>query len=177
MKIVKLFKLEGWQWRGANKRETEDTPVFNELSHLREQMIFARWLGYKQEILITGDRCQRSEEFRRWAAQAGVAHLTFQKECFKRTSMPGSSQGGPIAKLKQTEKRLFQTHQQQQPALLICSCINVGVTCLSCWFVYCLFMAAFILFTAPRHQDKPNISIFMEMCGFFNLYEHRCLIL
>lgn len=50
--------------KGANKRLTESRPVFNKFSHSREQMIFARWLGYKQEEkLITRDGCQRPEDF------------------------------------------------------------------------------------------------------------------
>lgn len=47
-------------------------------------------------------------------------HLAFQAH-LRSKSMPGFSQGRPIVKLKQTEKRLFQMQQQQQqPALLIC---------------------------------------------------------
>lgn len=60
----KLLNLEGWQWREANTSVTWSRPVFNELSHCRERMIFARcWGCMQEEILITGDGCQRSEDF------------------------------------------------------------------------------------------------------------------
>lgn len=176
MKIVKLFKWEGWKWRGANKRATESRPVFNELSHWREQMIFARWLGYKQEeILITGDGCQRSEDF-----------LQPEMSCTSRNSGTFNLSEGVLEKRKhawvfsgRTDSETETNGEEIIPDAAAAAAYfanlqlhKCGVTCLSCWLVCCLLMAALLLFTALHHQGKSNISSFMEI----NLYEHRCLI-
>lgn len=64
MKNRKLLNLEGWQWREANTSVSGSSPVFNEPSHCRERLIFARcWGCMQEEILITGDGCQRSDGF------------------------------------------------------------------------------------------------------------------
>lgn len=59
----KIIQKRAGHEEGQTKEGLKSDPFINSVSG-GSRMIIARWLGYKQEeILITGDGCQRSEDF------------------------------------------------------------------------------------------------------------------
>lgn len=139
----------------------------------------------------------------RWAAQAGIVaprHSDWLKGTFnlsegvlQKHKHASVFSGRTDSETETTEKRLFQTHQQRRPALLICGCVNAGShASVVDLFVVCLWQLSYCslpcasrknLFMMGESQGgwkfctlSHNTSIFMEMYGF-NVYEHMCLIL